>query len=73
MNDNERIFTIETDTTDLLGNAKVKGSKENELFQFNKTISKPSKEIYQLQQKVKDFKQKNLNDSVKYYNDKIKI
>lgn len=73
LNDNERIFTIETDTTDLLGNAKVKGSKENELFfQFNKTISKPSKEIYQLQQKVKDFKQKNLNDSVKYYNDKIK-
>ena len=74
LNDNERIFSIETDTTDLLGKAKVKGSLENELFfKFNNEITKPSKEIYSLQQKVKEFKQKNLSDSVEFYNSQIKL
>ncbi len=67
---NEQNFSIETDSTDFVGNMKIKGSPENKLFyDYLKFIADKQKEVNPLSKKIKSFKDN--KDSVKILQGKI--
>ena len=60
--DKEQNFSMETDTTDLIGSMKIKGSKDNELFyQYLNWISLKGKQVEQLKKEMEAVK----GDSIK--------
>lgn len=62
---NEMRFSMETDTLDLIGNMKIKGSKENEYFyEHNRFIADKSKQIDKLQKAYKAAEARKNQDSV---------
>lgn len=68
--DAEQNFSLETDTTDLIKNMKVKGSEENKFFyDYQSFMSSKQKQIEPLQVLYK--KTKNNKDSSKLLQDKI--
>lgn len=59
-------FTLETDSTKMVKNMKVKGSKENELFyQYLNYINDKSKEMQPLQDKLKVLQENNKEEAEK--------
>jgi peroxiredoxin len=70
--DNEQNFSVETDTTDLIGKMKIKGSNDNQLFyDYLKYINEEQKEAEPLRDQLK--KIKNNKDSTKLLQDKLSV
>jgi thiol-disulfide isomerase/thioredoxin len=67
---NEQGFSIQTDTTDLINEMKVKGSKENEVFfEYQKKLIEEKKQLAALHEKKKNLSKN--NDSIAIYDDEI--
>jgi thiol-disulfide isomerase/thioredoxin len=65
-------FSISTDTTDMIGHMKIKGSKENEIFYaYQNEIIGREKQVEQLQKEKNDAKIKEIRDSFKLYRQKF--
>ena len=68
----EQVFTLETDTADLIANMKVKGSAENEtFFAYSAFTSVNGKEVMELDKKYKQAKEANDTVNVRLLKEKI--
>ena len=71
--DKEREMSFETDTGDLVGNLKVKGSKDNaDFIAYQKYISEKGKELNKLMKVYSQLKDGNNKDSIDLISEKMK-
>lgn len=68
----ETNFSMTTDTTDVIGNMKIKGSRENEIFYaYQNELIKKEKEVGALQKEKNEVKIKAARDDFKAYREKF--
>ena len=66
--DQSQQFSIETDTSDFIANIKVSGSDENKkFFDWQRSMAKLEKKMKEIQQKIKNYSDKKMQDSVKVW------
>jgi thiol-disulfide isomerase/thioredoxin len=69
--DNNQQFSIETDTSDFIQNIKASGSEENKrFFDWQRSMASLEKKMRGAQEKMKEFSDKKMQDSVKVWQDK---
>lgn len=64
-------FTIETDTADFIANIKASGSDENKVFfEWQRSMARLEKQMKAASDKMKEFTDKKMQDSVKVWQEK---
>ncbi|MBC7383166.1 MAG: DUF5106 domain-containing protein [Bacteroidia bacterium] len=70
----EPVFTLETDTADLVNNMKIKGSPENDVFfTYTKYTTKMGKEAMKLDEGIKTAKDKNDTAQTRILTDNYRV
>lgn len=70
----EQVFTLETDTSDMIGHMKVKGSPENEaFFAYSAFTSQKGREAMDNDRRYKEAKEKGDTTSANYFRSQIRI